>query len=63
MCVDPPPQLRPEEKPSEQELAELALRLLRGMAADDPVLAERMRRRGLDPSPACEAGQSLRAAG
>ena len=51
--MDPPPQLRPEEKLSEREMAELALRLLRALAADDPGLAERMRQLGLDPTPAC----------
>lgn len=49
--MDPPPQLRPEEKISKGELAELALHLLRGLAANDPALAERMRRLGLDPDP------------
>ena len=59
--MDPPPQLLPEEKPSKHEMAELALRLLRDMAADDPVLADRMRRRGLDPATACEDEHPARA--
>ena len=51
---DLPPQLGPEDMLSEAEMAELALRLLRELAADDPVLADRMRRLGLDPATACE---------
>ena len=49
--MDPPPQIPPEEKLSERELAELALRLLRMIAQDDPAVAERMRRLGLEPNP------------
>ena len=50
---DPPPQLGAEDMLSEAEMAALALRLLRELAADDPVLADRMRRLGLDPATAC----------
>jgi hypothetical protein len=50
MVMDPPPQLGPEDKISKRDLAELALRLLRDLAADDLALAKRMRRLGLDPT-------------
>jgi hypothetical protein len=46
--VDPPPYIPPDEKLSDDELARLALDLLRATAMHDPALAERMRRLGLD---------------
>jgi hypothetical protein len=46
---DPPPMLRPEERPTEAELVALAKELLREQAAYDAVLAEEMRARGIDP--------------
>lgn len=52
VVVDPPPQLRPDEKLSKDQMAELALWLLNRLATDDPVLAERMRRLGLKPTAA-----------
>lgn len=47
--VQPP--LSPEDKPTRDELARLAGRLLDEMSAHDTRLAERMRRLGLEPGP------------
>lgn len=46
---DPPPALRPDEKPSPAELAKLAREVLSDMAKDDPSLAQAMRERGIPP--------------
>jgi hypothetical protein len=53
--LDPPPKIGPEDQLSKTELAELALGLLRELAAQDPALADRMRRLGLDPDPEAPA--------
>lgn len=50
--MDSPPHIPPDERLNPTELGLLALRLLRELAANDPVLAERLRRLGLDPRPA-----------
>ena len=47
--MDSPPHVPPELRLSEREMAALALRLLRELAADDPALARRMHQLGLDP--------------
>jgi len=44
---DPPPRLAPHENPTPAEMARIARRLLREAARHDPVLAAKMRARGL----------------
>lgn len=47
---DPPPLLRPEEKPTPAELHKLARELLSELARDDVTLALKMRELGVPPS-------------
>ena len=46
---DPPPVLTRAEKPTPEELSELAHKLLSEMARTDIALADRMRRMGIAP--------------
>jgi hypothetical protein len=45
--IDPPPILSPEELPSRDAFAEIALQLLREQAKDNEALATRMRKLGI----------------
>ena len=47
--MDEPPQFGPDEKPTPDQFRDLALQLLREMAAYDPQAAESLRRLGLGP--------------
>jgi hypothetical protein len=47
--MDDPPVLGPDERPSPQQLGQLARQLLREMAEHDSGLAKRLRNEGIDP--------------
>lgn len=47
--MDEPPPLDQSGRPSEAELGRLALKLLRELAQQDPVLAARIAALGIDP--------------
>jgi hypothetical protein len=46
--MDEPPKFGPDEKPGPEEFSRLARDLLRRLASEDPQVADRLRREGLD---------------